>query len=128
MDRARSWPQAIPLNHYQPRDCEGSAPLNRLVVSEFPTVEVAQQFYDSAESHPILKRSCSRPFGSPSPIPLQRPALPKASTASRAPRIPAIALAKTACIAWGVPRRGLREDDTRWRFFSYRRRVMRVAI
>jgi hypothetical protein len=56
----------FPVNRYQPQDCEGLAPL---VVSEFPTVEIAQQFYDSAEYQPILKRSCSRPFGSPPPIP-----------------------------------------------------------
>src|SRR5215471_5802862 len=61
--------KSIPVNHYQPQDCEGSAPLNRLVVSEFLAVEAAQQFYDSAEYRPILKRgrgkstSSSRPFG-----------------------------------------------------------------
>ncbi|MFZ2081095.1 MAG: DUF1330 domain-containing protein [Xanthobacteraceae bacterium] len=37
------------------RRLEGDAPLNRLVVVEFPTVEVAQQFYDSAEYQPVLK-------------------------------------------------------------------------
>ena len=46
----------LPVNHYQPQDCEGSAPPNRLVVSEFLTVEATQQFYDSAEYQPILKR------------------------------------------------------------------------
>jgi len=44
------------VNHYQPQDSEGSAPPNRLVVSEVLTVEAAQQFYDSAEYQPILKR------------------------------------------------------------------------
>ena len=34
---------------------EGNLPLNRLVVLEFPTVEAAQQLYDSAEYQPILK-------------------------------------------------------------------------
>jgi uncharacterized protein (DUF1330 family) len=37
------------------RRLDGDAPLNRLVVVEFPTVEVAQRFYDSAEYQPILK-------------------------------------------------------------------------
>jgi uncharacterized protein (DUF1330 family) len=37
------------------RRLEGNLPVNRLVVLEFPTVEVAQQFYDSAEYQPILK-------------------------------------------------------------------------
>lgn len=36
------------------RRLEGNLPLNRLVVLEFPTVEAAQQFYDSAEYQPIL--------------------------------------------------------------------------
>ena len=37
------------------RCLEGNLPLKRLVVLEFPTVEAAQQFYDSAEYEPILK-------------------------------------------------------------------------
>ena len=37
------------------RRLEGNPPLNRLVALEFPTVEVAQRFYDSAEYQPILK-------------------------------------------------------------------------
>ena len=37
------------------RHLEGNFPLNRLVVLEFPTVEAAQHFYDSAEYQPILK-------------------------------------------------------------------------
>ena len=37
------------------RRLEGNLPLKRLVVLEFPTVEAAQQFYDSAEYEPILK-------------------------------------------------------------------------
>jgi len=34
---------------------EGNLPLNRLVVLEFPTIEAAQQFCDSAEYQLILK-------------------------------------------------------------------------
>jgi uncharacterized protein (DUF1330 family) len=34
---------------------EGNLPLHRLVVSEFPTLEAAKQFCDSAEYQPILK-------------------------------------------------------------------------
>jgi len=37
------------------RRLEGSLPLHRLVVLEFPTLEAAQRFYDSAEYQPILK-------------------------------------------------------------------------
>jgi uncharacterized protein (DUF1330 family) len=37
------------------RHLEGDFPLNRLVILEFPTVEAAQYFYDSAEYQPILK-------------------------------------------------------------------------
>jgi uncharacterized protein (DUF1330 family) len=37
------------------RRLEGNLPLKRLVVLEFPTIEAAQQFYDSAEYEPILK-------------------------------------------------------------------------
>ena len=37
------------------RRLEGNPPINRLVVLEFPTVEVAQRFYDSAEYQPLLK-------------------------------------------------------------------------
>jgi len=37
------------------RHLEGNFPLNRLVVLEFPTVEAAQHFYDSAGYQPILK-------------------------------------------------------------------------
>jgi uncharacterized protein (DUF1330 family) len=37
------------------RHLEGDLPLNRLVILEFPTVEAAQHFYDSAEYQPILK-------------------------------------------------------------------------
>jgi uncharacterized protein (DUF1330 family) len=37
------------------RHLEGNFPLNRLVILEFPTVESAQHFYDSAEYQPILK-------------------------------------------------------------------------
>jgi len=37
------------------RRLEGNWPLKRLVVLEFPTVEAARQFYDSAEYEPILK-------------------------------------------------------------------------
>ena len=34
---------------------EGSLPLHRLVIVEFPTLEAAQRFYDSAEYEPLLK-------------------------------------------------------------------------
>jgi uncharacterized protein (DUF1330 family) len=37
------------------RRLEGNLPFNRLVVLEFPTIEAAQRFYDSAEYQPILK-------------------------------------------------------------------------
>jgi uncharacterized protein (DUF1330 family) len=37
------------------RRLEGNLPLGRLVVLEFPTLEAAQKFYDSAEYQPILK-------------------------------------------------------------------------
>jgi uncharacterized protein (DUF1330 family) len=37
------------------RRLEGNPPLSRLVILEFPTIEVAQKFYDSAEYAPILK-------------------------------------------------------------------------
>jgi uncharacterized protein (DUF1330 family) len=37
------------------RRLEGNLPLKRLVVLEFPTIEAAQQFYDSDEYEPILK-------------------------------------------------------------------------
>jgi len=37
------------------RRLEGNLPLKRLVVLEFPTIEAAQQFYDSAKYEPILK-------------------------------------------------------------------------
>jgi uncharacterized protein (DUF1330 family) len=37
------------------RRLEGNLPLHRLVVLEFPTLEAAKQFYDSAEYQPILK-------------------------------------------------------------------------
>jgi uncharacterized protein (DUF1330 family) len=37
------------------RHLEGNLPFKRLVVLEFPTVEQAQHFYDSAEYQPILK-------------------------------------------------------------------------
>jgi uncharacterized protein (DUF1330 family) len=37
------------------RRLEGNLPLHRLVVLEFPTLEAAQRFYDSAEYQPILK-------------------------------------------------------------------------
>jgi uncharacterized protein (DUF1330 family) len=36
------------------RRLEGNLPLKRVVVLEFPTVEAAQRFYDSAEYRPIL--------------------------------------------------------------------------
>ena len=37
------------------RHLEGKLPIHRLVVVEFPTVEAAQRFYDSAEYQPVLK-------------------------------------------------------------------------
>jgi uncharacterized protein (DUF1330 family) len=37
------------------RHLEGNLPLDRLVVLEFPSVEAAQRFYDSAEYAPLLK-------------------------------------------------------------------------
>ena len=37
------------------RRLEGDPPLNRLVILEFPTLDAAQKFYDSAEYAPILK-------------------------------------------------------------------------
>jgi uncharacterized protein (DUF1330 family) len=37
------------------RRLEGNLPLHRLVVLEFPTLDAAQRFYDSAEYQPILK-------------------------------------------------------------------------
>jgi uncharacterized protein (DUF1330 family) len=37
------------------RRLEGDPPLSRLVILEFPTIEAAQKFYDSAEYAPILK-------------------------------------------------------------------------
>ena len=36
------------------RRLEGNLPLKRVVVLEFPTVEAAQQFYDSTEYQPII--------------------------------------------------------------------------
>ena len=36
------------------RRLEGNLPLKRVVVLEFPSVEAAQQFYDSTEYQPIL--------------------------------------------------------------------------
>ncbi len=42
------------------RPLEGNLGLHRLVVLEFPTLEVAQRFYDSAEYRPLLElRSAS---------------------------------------------------------------------
>jgi uncharacterized protein (DUF1330 family) len=37
------------------RRLEGNLPLHRLVILEFPTIDAAQQFYDSAEYQPLLK-------------------------------------------------------------------------
>lgn len=37
------------------RRLEGNLPLHRLVVLEFPTLETAQRFYDSAEYQPLSK-------------------------------------------------------------------------
>jgi uncharacterized protein (DUF1330 family) len=37
------------------RTLEGALPIHRLVVVEFPSLEVAQRFYDSAEYQPLLK-------------------------------------------------------------------------
>jgi uncharacterized protein (DUF1330 family) len=37
------------------RRLEGNLPLSRLVILEFPTLDAAQKFYDSAEYAPILK-------------------------------------------------------------------------
>ena len=37
------------------RHLEGKLPLDRLVVLEFPSVEAAQRFYDSAEYAPLLR-------------------------------------------------------------------------
>jgi uncharacterized protein (DUF1330 family) len=37
------------------RRLEGNLPLHRLTVLEFPTLEAAKQFYDSAEYQPIQK-------------------------------------------------------------------------
>jgi len=37
------------------RHLEGNLPIHRLVVLEFPSVEAAQSFYDSAEYQPLLK-------------------------------------------------------------------------
>jgi len=37
------------------RRVEGNLPLHRLVVLEFPTLDAAQRFYDSAEYQPLLK-------------------------------------------------------------------------
>lgn len=37
------------------RNLEGSLPLRRLVILEFPSLEAAQRFYDSAEYQPLLK-------------------------------------------------------------------------
>lgn len=37
------------------RHLEGNLPLDRLVVLEFPSMEAAQRFYDSAEYAPLLK-------------------------------------------------------------------------
>ncbi len=37
------------------RRVEGNLPLHRLVVLEFPSLDAAQRFYDSAEYQPILK-------------------------------------------------------------------------
>ena len=37
------------------RHLEGKLPLDRLTVLEFPTMEAAQRFYDSAEYAPLLK-------------------------------------------------------------------------
>lgn len=36
------------------RSLEGNLPVRRLVVVEFPSLEVAQAFYDSAEYKPLL--------------------------------------------------------------------------
>ena len=37
------------------RRLEGNLPLSRLVILEFPSMDAAQKFYDSAEYAPILK-------------------------------------------------------------------------
>jgi uncharacterized protein (DUF1330 family) len=37
------------------RRVEGNLPLHRLVVLEFPTLDAAQRFYDSAEYQPLIK-------------------------------------------------------------------------
>jgi uncharacterized protein (DUF1330 family) len=37
------------------RRLEGSLPIRRLVVLEFPSADAAQRFYDSPEYQPILK-------------------------------------------------------------------------
>jgi uncharacterized protein (DUF1330 family) len=37
------------------RRLEGNLPIHRLVVLEFPSLEVAQSFYDSPEYQPLLK-------------------------------------------------------------------------
>jgi len=37
------------------RRLEGNLPLSRLVILEFPTLDAAQKFYDSAEYAPLLK-------------------------------------------------------------------------
>jgi uncharacterized protein (DUF1330 family) len=45
------------------RRLEGNLPLKRVVVLEFPTVEAAQQFYDSTEYQPILNLRLSPASG-----------------------------------------------------------------
>jgi hypothetical protein len=47
------------------RRLEGNLPLHRLVVLEFPTLEAAQRFYDSAEYQPILKLEARAPWAEP---------------------------------------------------------------
>jgi uncharacterized protein (DUF1330 family) len=37
------------------RRLEGDFPIHRLVVLEFPSVEAAQRFYESAEYEPLMK-------------------------------------------------------------------------
>jgi uncharacterized protein (DUF1330 family) len=42
------------------RRLEGSLPIRRLVVLEFPSADAAQRFYDSPEYQPILKNPAGK--------------------------------------------------------------------
>jgi len=46
-----------------PETMEGNAPARRIVVVEFPSIEAARAFYDSAEYAPLLKQRLASSSG-----------------------------------------------------------------